>query len=86
MLFAITDSALGFMFFMPWVLSVLGSVAIGIRINRAAEGLVLGALLGPIGLLITGVALGKRYRRRCPDCFGGIPDKAKKCRHCGSAV
>lgn len=86
MLFAISDSAVGFLFFMPWVLSVIGSTLIGIRLNRAAEGLALGALLGPVGLLITGVALPRRYRRRCPDCYGGIPDRATKCRHCGSAV
>lgn len=70
----------------PWLLSILGSAAIGYNRNRLPEGLAFGLLLGPLGMILTGVALPVRYRRRCPECRFGIPTKATRCGHCGAHV
>jgi len=56
--------------------------AIGGRRNRPYDGFLLGILLGPLGWLIVSF-LPVRYRRKCPECLGGVPMSARRCKHCG---
>jgi hypothetical protein len=65
-----------------WLLAGAGvGAAIGQGKGRAGEGAVLGALLGPIGWILAAIALN--YPRKCPACFGGVPEAAAVCQHCG---
>ena len=45
---------------------------IGSHKNRAAEGFLGGALLGPLGILIIAL-MPVYYARKCPECRLGIP-------------
>jgi len=57
---------------------------IGSSRNRGAQGFVLGVLLCLLGWIIT--ALLGENGRKCPEFLGVIPFRARRCRHCGSAV
>lgn len=67
-----------------WILicPIVGA-AIGKERNNTIGGAVLGLVFGPLGWLL--VLLDDR-RQCCPECQGRIPDGARKCRHCGSAL
>ena len=53
--------------------------------GRVLDGVLFGVVLGPIGWLI--IALGQtRHARVCPDCRGGVPARAVRCRHCGAGL
>jgi hypothetical protein len=68
--------------FLAIVFGIVGA-AIGASRKNAGMGFVLGALLGPIGWIVT---LFVDHRAQCPECKGRIPDGARKCLHCGSAI
>jgi hypothetical protein len=63
-------------------IGIMVGIAIGDGRGRAGEGAVLGALLGPIGWFIVAV-LPYSYTRKCPACFGGVPEGATVCKNCG---
>jgi hypothetical protein len=70
---------------LAWI--VLGSGVgwmLGKRRGQAVAGLLLGALLGPIGWLAVFV-LPKRGPI-CPECLAPVDADARKCRHCGSEL
>lgn len=52
--------------------------------RQSQAGFWLGLLLGPIGWII--VMLMPETGRQCPECKGGVPNDARKCRHCGSSL
>lgn len=52
--------------------------------GRESEGLMLGAVLGPIGWLVMLCAQDKR--QRCIECGGVVVVGARKCLHCGSTI
>jgi DNA-directed RNA polymerase subunit RPC12/RpoP len=52
--------------------------------GRESDGLLLGALLGPIGWLL--ILCGPDKRPKCIECGGVVIAGAVKCSHCGSAV
>ena len=58
--------------------AVLGCV-VGTRKNAAAEGLVLGLIFGPLGVIVT-FAIDKRPQ--CYQCAGRLDDQPKVCPHC----
>lgn len=70
------------------LLWVVGGAAIGAIIGHLRQatgrGLLLGAILGPIGWVAVGVGAGAR--RDCPSCSRSIPLRASTCRHCGVDV
>jgi len=57
---------------------------VGWRDGRGLEGLLLGTILGPLGLILFAFMDGGR--RECPTCFEIIDVRAKRCGHCGEAV
>lgn len=57
---------------------------IGQKRGQADAGALLGAILGPLGLI--GAAFLPDKRRQCPACKGGVPDDARKCMHCGEVL
>jgi len=65
------------------VICAFFGLMLGAPKNRGVEGFLLGFLLGPIGLVVIAVQ-GKVYKRRCPYCRAGIPEKASRCRHCAA--
>ena len=68
-----------------WVLvGGLVGLVIGWRKNRIGFGLALGAVLGPLGWLITGYASGRF--QECPECSASIPVQSKVCPKCGVSI
>ena len=65
-----------------WLVWTFAGVAVGGKRQRGGLGLLLGALLGPIGVLI--VANLKEPGPVCPYCGGKTVKGAIKCRHCAS--
>lgn len=64
-----------------WTLIGLG---IGAARGRAAFGLLLGFLLGPIGWLI--VLILPKEGPRCPECMEVVNAGARRCHHCYSEI
>jgi hypothetical protein len=62
------------------VWGILGGLIGGLK-GRAFLGTLLGAALGPIGLLLA--LFVKDLRERCIRCRGVVPDGATVCMHCG---
>lgn len=75
----------GFMFWLLLFMSLFGFLGwkIGEAKGNAKYGLIVGALLGPIGILVMLVVASSP---RCPECGGAIPLNVRKCKHCGSAI
>lgn len=73
-------------FWLPGLcVSALIGLLIGKSKGRAADGVIWGLLLGPLGWLI--VAVGQDNHVKCPFCRGPLADfKATHCRHCGQQV
>lgn len=66
-----------------WTLLMGGiGAAIGARKARSGFGFVLGALLGPLGWLVTFVMPSNHPK--CPACKGDVFTGATKCKNCGS--
>lgn len=59
---------------------VIGMLAAGNRGFSIIGGLIGGALLGPLAVLMFLCSSGKK---RCPFCAEWIQEKAKLCPHCG---
>lgn len=57
--------------------------AVGARHEAGGEGFVLGAFLGPIGIL---VAFALDNRRVCPLCHGRLDGRPLLCPHCRSEL
>jgi len=76
------DTGAFVVFVVFWLIigAVVGGL-IGAKHNQAGSGIVWGALLGPIGWIIT-FALPDE-RPKCPECLGAIPEGARRCQHCG---
>lgn len=66
-------------------ISGFGGLVVGAAKDRPLEGLLWGILLGPTGLMIIYIR-PRYYSRRCPECLGGVPKKARRCRHCGELL
>jgi len=64
-----------------YVISLIVSVAVGIKKKIAGEGIIAGLLLGPIGMIYI---LLKKPRAKCSYCGGLIEKGAIKCKHCGA--
>jgi hypothetical protein len=71
-------------FFIGWIACVLVGALIGKYRGRTDSGVILAALLGPIGWLA--VALMDDKRPKCIECGGVVVEGARKCLHCGSAI
>ena len=62
---------------------VVGALLGGSK-GQAGLGFVLGALLGPLGIIIVLVIDGDR--KTCPSCMSKVHKNAKVCSHCGSTI
>ena len=69
-------------FFVAFFCAAIGA-AFAREKGRTIDGVLLGFLLGPLGILCC-FFLERRYSRKCPYCYGGIPRKASRCRHCAA--
>jgi len=58
--------------------------AIGTTKGQPLGGFLFGALLGPIGWVLT-IATSD-VRRKCKQCLGAVPAAAKRCKHCGEPL
>jgi hypothetical protein len=66
-----------------WFLIAGGiGAAIGARKNRTAFGLLVGAIVGPLGWLV--VLVMPSNFPKCPACKGDVIAGATKCKNCGS--
>ena len=74
------DDAGAYILFWLFIGAVVGGL-IGSKHNQVGSGVVWGALLGPIGWIITLVL--PDARPKCPECRGAIPEDARRCQHCG---
>lgn len=79
------DSIQMFAGFVLYVI-VFGGVGylIGHGRNRGPEGFALGVFLCVLGWIVT--ALIPENGRKCPECLGVVPFRARRCKHCGSAL
>jgi hypothetical protein len=73
------DAFLGFFCFGVFIGGAIGGI-IGSSRNNVVGGIIFGALLGPIGWILT---LFLDNRIKCPDCKLPVPDGAQRCGHCG---
>jgi hypothetical protein len=72
--------------FVPvWLISGFLGGWIGREKNRTVEGFFVGFLFGPLGMIAMGF-MPTYYSRKCPACRLGIPRRATRCCHCGSAL
>jgi hypothetical protein len=63
----------------------------GVIQGRVGGGIILGAVLGPIGIFILMCLDSKKVSdakntKKCPHCAERIQRRAKICKHCGSSV
>jgi len=65
----------------PWIVSVAVGSYLGWERNRPIDGIVLGLILGPLGMILT-ACLPYRYRWFCPECETGVKRSAKRCPAC----
>lgn len=63
-----------------WVLCAIAAAIIGSRKGEAGMGFILGALLGPFGVLFALLSQGNR--KPCPYCKELIRKEATVCPHC----
>ena len=73
-----------------WIICIPLSAQEGSRKGRKRQGVVLGVLLGPIGLLIIKLspvdeagAIASGTLRKCPACAEIVKAEASVCRYCG---
>lgn len=75
-----------------WFVSGLLAAALLSGSNRAGTGCLLGALLGPLGVVIAAImrqekptapVVAAEPSKRCPECAETVLQAAKKCRFCG---
>lgn len=69
-----------------WLANVVGGACAGSGKRAAFLGGVLGAFLGPLGVV---AALGLDRRHLCPICTGrldGHDDRKSTCQHCGGLI
>jgi hypothetical protein len=74
-----------------WLFCGLIGGAIGATKGRAGAGILWGALLGPIGIIISlcltnQKTLDKKTQKKCPNCAERIQKAAKICRYCRTSV
>lgn len=65
----------------PLFLCCLIGAAVGGPKKRAAEGFLLGLLLGPLGIIVV-ACLSYNYKHFCPDCGSGVLASARRCPAC----
>lgn len=65
------------------VFAILG-FKVGASRGDAGKGLVIGAILGPLGLILTAFVFD--WRPKCPQCRSGVPDEATRCPGCGCSL
>lgn len=68
-----------------WIIigAIIGVVAAQRRGFGSVSGFIIGALLGPLALLMFFASSG---RRRCPKCAEWVQKKAALCPHCRSEI
>jgi hypothetical protein len=71
------------MWLLLWILCGIAAAMIAAKKGRAGQGLVLGFLLGPFGILFALLMSGNRSQ--CPACKSMIPE-ATICPYCRSAL
>jgi len=76
------DSELGIIIF--WIFCGLVAAAIGSKKGEAFLAFIVGALLGPLGILIAIISRGKR--KKCLYCKELIHKDATVCPHCQKEV
>jgi len=71
-----------------WIASgVIGASLLG-QYDRAGTGFLLGAILGPIGVIVAFVVRRSEQskRRKCPHCAEVVLIEARVCKHCGRDI
>jgi hypothetical protein len=67
-------------FVFSWLVCGIIAAMIGSKKGESCLGFIIGALLGPIGILLA--ILSRGNRKACPSCKEMINKKAKVCPHC----
>lgn len=67
-----------------WIISAFIAAAIGGRKGEAGLGFLVGAILGPLGIVFALLSSGNRVP--CPQCHELMHKKAAVCPHCRTPV
>ncbi len=69
-----------------WPICPLLAASIGSRKGDAIGSFLMGALLGPLGVILAVLSSGDGETATCPHCRGRVSPKARLCKHCRTAL